>query len=136
MPVQAHSEAHYQLGKLYLVHATMMAHRQSSRLVATSEKALTAARDVFSARQPNYSSSVSFRVAGESYANEVVELPEFKDNCLSCEGSDGGWSIHGYVVALSQKEAKGASTNKPFRPRHYDRSYLLNAYGLLGKPDQ
>ena len=42
--------------------------------VAPSEKALAAARDLLSARQKNFSSSISFNALGESQASKVTVL--------------------------------------------------------------
>ena len=66
-----------------------MAQRQSTRPVAPSEKALAADRYLLSPRQRNSSSSIPFSAAGDTPASKVAELPGFKDNYLSGEGSDG-----------------------------------------------
>ena len=60
---------------------------------------------------------MSFSALAGSQASKVMELPGFKDNYLSGEGSDGNRSDHDGVVALSQQEADKASRKKSSRPK-------------------
>ena len=90
-----------------------MAQRQITTPVASSEKALAAARDILSVRRRSVSSSMSFSAFGESQASKVTELPGFKDNHLSGEGSDGNRNSHDDAVTLSKQEADKASTKDP-----------------------
>ena len=83
-------------------------------VVAPSKKVLVTDCDVFSARQRNSFSYVSFRAAGESHANKVAELPGLKGNNLSSEGSGDDRSGDDDVVTLIQQEAKNASGKQPF----------------------
>ena len=94
-----------------------MVERQNTRPVTLSEKILAAAHDLLSIRQQNSSPSVSFSAAGAILPSNVVELPGFIDNYLSCEGSDDNKIGHVDVVALSQQEADKASKNMPSRSR-------------------
>ena len=86
--------------------------------VAPSEKALAIVRDLQSARQQPFSTSMPFStLLAESQATKVSELLGFKDNYRSSEGSDSNRNGYVDVVTLSQQGADNASRKKSLRPR-------------------
>ena len=104
-----------------------MAERQSARPLASSENVLASALDVSSARRRTFSSSVSFKAAGENHANKVAELASFKNNFLSGEVSDGDTNDHVTGARLSASRRRRRLLGRCLFAREITRSGSVGA---------